>query len=362
MGNKEISLSLITAENFVDIVGYQLEKTHTGVIAWLLDSERSPLPTHEQAVLLGKLAPDLLKGKEFTSTKAIREYSFGRSLRIDLVLEIVLKDQTKICVLIECKTDSDVSVKQLEKTAEAFSANNPNVPFSVIALAVGAGQFTLMHQLHDIQRLGFHAIDVRCALEIFSSLSIAGTTRTYDDWIASLQAELTRSARIDTALAGLNDPWNIRLVKTGYRTGFPVFYMFYDRLREFLNKEPFQGWGIYSGRNNPVLNWREGWITRGSENDAIGLYWEFNWDTFRLKAEVEKHNAACWEHWQRIRPRIVELCATCPIAGRSTANRRGTWVTAYKWKFDFCKEEPVAIARKTADILSHLHKHLQSIT
>ena len=349
------------AENFVDIVGYQLEKIHTGVIAWLLDSERSPLPVHEQAVLVGKLAPDLLKGKEFRSTKAIREYSFGRSRRIDLVLEIVLKDQTKTCVLIECKTDSDVSVDQLEKTAEAFSANNPNVPFSVIVLAVGAGQFTLMHRLQDIQRLGFHTIDVPRALEIFSSLSIAKTTRAYDDWIASLQAEQTRCARIDRALAGLDHPWNTRLVKTGYRTGFPVFYMFYDKLRAFLDKGPFQGWAIYSGRNNPVLNWQEGWITVGSENDAIGLYWEFNWDAFCLKAEIEEQNAACWERWQKIRPAIVELCAPCPIAGRRTANRRGTWVTAYKWKLDFCKETPNAIARKTADILSHVHKHLQTV-
>ena len=47
------------AENFVDIVGFQLEKIHTGMIAWLLDSERSPLPVHEQAVLVKKLAPCL---------------------------------------------------------------------------------------------------------------------------------------------------------------------------------------------------------------------------------------------------------------------------------------------------------------
>ena len=350
-------------ENFVDIVGYQLEKVHMGVIAWLLDSERSPLPVREQAVLLGKLAPDLGKGEKFRSTRATREYSFGRSRRIDLVLEIDLKDQPKTCVLIECKTDSDVSVDQLKKSAQAFSVKNPNVRFSVIVLAVGAGQFTLMHQKRDIQHLGFHAIaiDVPRALKIFSRLPIAGTTRIYDDWIASLQAEHTRSAQIDKALVELDDPKDTRLLKVGYRTGFPVFYMFYDKLREFLDKGPFQGWGIWSGRNNPVLNWQAGWITRGSENNAIELYWEFNWDAFCLKAEIEKQNTACWEHWQKIRPSIVQLCATCPIAGRRTANRHGSWVTAYKWKFDFCKEEPAAIARKTADILAHVHQHLHIV-
>ncbi len=32
------------SETFVDIIGFQLEKIHTGVIAWLLDCELSPLP------------------------------------------------------------------------------------------------------------------------------------------------------------------------------------------------------------------------------------------------------------------------------------------------------------------------------
>ena len=349
------------AENFVDIVGYQLEKIHTGVIAWLLDSERSPLPTHEQAVLVRKLAPDLLKGKEVTSTKAKREYSFGRSRRIDLVLEIILKDQKKTYVLIECKTDSDVSIDQLKKSKQAFSEKNPDGFTSVIALAIGAGQFTLMHQLQDIRCHGFHAINVPRALEIFSSLSIADTTPTYDDWIATLRAEHNRSVQIDRTLGGLDDPKDTRLLKIGYRTGFPVFYMFYDKLRAFLDKGPFKGWAIYSGRNNPVLNWQEGWITVGSENDAFSLYWEFNWDAFCLKAEIENQNAARWERWQKIRPAIVELCTPCPIAGCQTSNRRGTWVTAYKWKFDFCREAPSDIARKTGDILSHIHKHLQTV-
>ena len=137
--------------------------------------------------------------------------------------------------------------------------------------------------------------------------------------------------------------------------------MFYDKLRASLNKGPFKRWAIYSGRNNPVLNWQEGWIKVGSENDAFAVYWEFNWDALCLKAEIEKENTACWERWQKIRPAIVELCAPCPIAGRQTSNRRGTWVTAYKWKFDFCKEAPIDIARKTGDILSHVHKHLHTV-
>ena len=350
-------------ENFVDIIGYQLEKIHTGMIAWLLDSGRSPLPLVEQIEVIAELAPDFLPERNVTEVKSIREYSFGRRLRIDLVLELNLEDQTKTYLLIECKTDSDVSVDQLTRSAEAFSEQNPDVPFSVIVLAVGAGQFTLTHQLQDIQQQEFHAIaiDLPRALEIFSGLSIAGTSRTYDDWIASLQAEHTRTAQIDTALAGLDDPWDVRLLNTGYRLGFPFFYMFYDKLRVHLDKGPFQGWAIYSGGNNPVMNWQEGWITVGTGSNAIELYWEFNWDAFCLKAAIEGRTAARWDRWQEIRTALIELCESCPVAGRKPANRGGTWVTAYKWEFDFCNETLSVIASKTNNILSHIHERLPGI-
>ena len=351
-------------ENFVDIIGYQLEKIHTGMIAWLLDSERSPLPLVEQTETIAKLAPDFLPEMEVTEVKSIREYSFGRRLRIDLVLELNLENQTKTYLLIECKTDSDVSVDQLTRSAEAFSEQNPDVPFAVIVLAVGAGQFTLTHLLQDIQQQEFHAIaiDLPRALEIFSGLSIAGTTHTYDDWIASLQAEHSRTVQIDEALAGLDDPRDTRLRKTGYRTsGFSIFYMFYNKLRVHLDKGPFQGWAIYSGNNNPVMNWQEGWITVGTESDAIELYWEFNWNAFCLKAAIEEQTAARWDRWQEIRTALIEFCESCPVAGRKTANKEGTWVTAYKWEFDFCNETLSVIANKTNNILSHIHDDLFQI-
>ena len=351
------------AENFVDIVGYQLEKIHTGMIAWLLDSERSPLPLAEQTEVIAKFAPDVLPEIKVTEVKPIREYSFGRRLRIDLVLKLNREDQTKTYLLIECKTDSDVSVDQLTRSAEAFSGQNPDVPFSVIVLAVGAGQFTLAHQSQDIRQRGFRAINLPHALEIFSGLSIAGTTRTYDDWIASLQAEHTRIVQIDTALAELDDPWDVRLLNTGYRLGFPVFYMFYDKLRVHLDEGPFQGWAIYSGGNNPVMNFmncQEGW-TMGTGGNAIKLYCEFNWDAFCLKAAIGERTEARWGRWQKIRTNLVELCESCPVAGRMAANKGGTSATAYKWEFDFCREALSVIASKTNRILSHINEGLSGI-
>jgi len=365
MGDIEQKRMYRIADNFVDIVGYQHEKIHTGMIAWLLDSERSPLTLLEQTAVISKLAPDISQGAKFTTVKATREYSFGRRLRIDLVLEMNREDQTKTYLLIECKTDSDVRVDQLKRSAQEFSKENPNVPFSVIILTVGVGQFTLAHQLQEIQCLGFHAIDLTRVLEIFSDLSIAGTTGLYDDWIASLRAEHARTIQIDKALAKLDGPWDARLLKAGYRTGFPVFYMFYDKLRAYLDEGRFQRWSIYSGSNNPVMNWQDGWITVGSEDDAIELYWEFNKNAFCLKAVIkgktEEQTVARWKRWQDIRPTLIELCASCPISGRETNNKRGNWVTAYKWEFDFCNETPSAITDRTSDILSYMQKRLETV-
>ena len=355
--------------NFVDIIGYQLEKIHTGVIAWLLSGEDSPLSLREQAAVIGRLAPEILRGGELTEVTAMPEYSFGRQLRIDLVLKITRQDQTQAYLLIECKTDSDVSVSQLEKQEKAFSAKKPNVPYSVIVLAVGAGQFTLKHQLQNIQHHGFCAIDLPLTLEILSNLSIAGRNHTYDDWIASLRAEQTRIDRIEQELRLRNSPWDPGLRGAGYRLKFPIFYTFYDKLRAYLENGPFQGWAIYSGGNNPVMNWNaeEGWITVGPANDSIELYWEFNWDALCLKACIsnEKEDkeliAARWQRWQEIRPALVEFCALCPVAGRRTDNRHGTWVTAYKWDFNFCTEAPDIIADQTNRILSYIHPRIRQL-
>ena len=86
---------------------------------------------------------------------------------------------------------------------------------------------------------------------------------------------------------------------------------------------------------------------------------KFNWDTFRLKADIKEQTAARWDRWRDIRTCLVELCESC--AGHRTPNRTGKSVTAYRWKFNFCREKPSVIARKTNNILSHIHESLSGI-
>ena len=347
------------SETFVDIIGYQLEKIHTGVIAWLLDCDRSPLPLDERTEVIAKLAPDLMTGAKLRSIKAIPEYSFGRRRRIDLVLKMTRNDGAAKYLLIECKTDSDVSFKQLEQSEEAFLERKPYAQPAVISLALGAGQFTMQHQMKAFQQREFRAIDLDRALDIFSKLSISGHNRIYDQWITSMLEEKKRASNICKVIQSNDIPIDDRLRKSGYRTGFPFFYLFYDKIREHLEIGLHRCWAIYSGRNNPVMNWQNGWIKSGSENDQIQLYWEFNRNAFCLKAAISNESSV--ERWAELRSSVIDTSSTCPVKGKKTRNSRGTWVTAYKWEFDFCKERPIAIAEKTNSIISDLHERLRKI-
>lgn len=345
-------------DNFVDIVGYQLEKVHTGVISWLLDSHHPPLPTSDRLLLLQRLAHNLPHGDPITEVIPIREYSFGRRLRIDLVVEVRFSTDQPHYVLLECKADSDVSLEQLQRSRDAFLKKTRTNSLSCVVLAIGASQFTYQHFADDVLNLGFQVVDLPRACQVFSGLSIAGKNRLYDDWCDALQREEARARAVDQELASVDKPWNSALEAKGYRLGFPLFYMFYAKLRNELDNGPFQNWAIYSARNNPVMNWSEGWIPSGTGDHSLQLYWEFAWDSFYLKAKLTNESP---ERWQRVRSEVVRVCSSCPVPGRRTANRKGTGVSAYKWTFDFCRETVAEICRKTNDVLAHVHERLRSI-
>jgi len=345
------------SDNFVDVVGFQFEKIHTGVIAWLLDSERSPLDIHQLEKIARRLGTDAVfpEGAELEKIKAKREYSFDRSLRIDLVLELEFKDHPKSFVLIECKTDSDVRIEQLKKSEEKFLSKKPGIPYSVTVLALGAGQCTLKHQLPKIQKRGFHAVDLKEAVEIFSKLPIAPEIKTYHDWIASLQAESERTEKIFDFLSRVDNPWDASLIDAGYRWRFPIYYLIYNKLRDYLEEGPYKNWAIYSGSNNPVMSWDGGTLINSKK---INLFWEFNDNDLCLKAELTEENK---EFWEELRQSLIKLCASCPITGKETNKRRGTWVKAYKWGFNFCEEKPQDIIEKIKKIIGDVHPRLKTL-
>ncbi len=341
------------SESLVDIIGFQFERIHTGIFAWLLGNNGSPLSLAQRSEVVSQFTPDLVKSDEIEQINTIREYSFGRRHLIDLVIEIDKQDGGRAALVIECKTDSDVNLDQLKKSKEEYWKKTQICP-EVASLAIGASQFTIAHKAGDFTDYGIYAIDLTQTLNLFANLLPVGQNHIYDDWIAALKREQARTVQVDRTFQTMETPWDSRLRDKGYRLGFPTFYMYYGKLRELLEESEFKSWGIYGGYNNPVLNWQGAWV---EIEKGISLYWEFNWDSFRLKAALEEDGSI--ERWRKLRPGIVKLCTQCSIKGKKTANRRGRWVSAYKWEFDFCKVLPREVINTVTTILTELYPQLQ---
>ena len=355
------------SENFVDIIGFQLEKVHTGVISWLLDTENHSASMSDKIVILNKLLNSSLQDDDVIKIKPVQEYSFGRSRRIDLVVEIINKRSNARYLLIECKTDSDVNKNQLEESKKAFLKQKPNADCSFFVLTLGASQFTYQHIANDIKTLEFVVLDLSKTREIFSHLSIEGKSTIYDDWCDALEREEIRSSTIDQVFSDIGNMKNLKnseqkLKKLGYRLGFPIFYTFYAKLREQLENGPYKNWAIFSGSNNPVMDWQDGNVEKGFGDESLLLYWEFNWHSLTLKACPKDPEKKLPERWSHLRDDVERLCGSSGVpGGRKTANKQGTWISIYKWDFDFCRESLHEIATKTNMVLEDLHEKLRNI-
>ncbi|MGR5913206.1 PD-(D/E)XK nuclease family protein [Bacillus cereus] len=97
--------------NFVDIVGYQFEKVHTGAIKWLLDSSNELIDHNEKSNVLrnlykmcGILPPFKSSDIDFIECKP--EFSIGSGKRVDLVIEITLNNGDLKYIVIEMKVDT----------------------------------------------------------------------------------------------------------------------------------------------------------------------------------------------------------------------------------------------------------------
>jgi hypothetical protein len=344
------------AESFVEIIGYNLERVHAGVLAWLLDTRNESVPLSDKLAALSRLAGANVAGTPIQTIRTCREYSFGRRLKIDLVIEIELRDKVTRSVAVELKTDSDIDVRQLARTREAYASRDPDARYFVFAL--GAGQFTIPHQAKEIDDIGFQAVPLGALLEIFGNLSIKGKSRIYDDWISSLERELERNQLIWQNLSKFENPWADGLEALGYRRGFPLFYAVYSKLRQELDKGAFANWAIYSGRNNPVMNWSDGWVARELPDESWELFWEFNWDALCLKAHLDKIRE---DRWSEVRCRLLQACEAPGIEGRRANKRAGEYVSVFKWHFNFCNESAAGVSAKVSSVIQEVHPRLQEV-
>lgn len=344
--------------NFVSIVGYQFERVHTGVISWLLDTKNTTVSLDIKYEIICRIhrickKPIDFQIHEIETITCIPEYSFGRKRKIDLVVKIDLFDRNPKYLVIEMKVDSIPNSEQLQGTQFDFIQRNACDPNDVLFLLflLGSSQVCAMPNHHD-----FILFRLPYILEVFAGLHI--DEYIYEDWIESLRSEDVRRACIVSAIINAPQIWDeVYWREKGYRTWFPLFYYIYHELKRYSKRS--DEWDIYSGQNNPVMNWRNGWLKKNILGCNVEFYWEFNYEEFVLKVLLDENHKLSQEDLNWLRDEIAALCDNETLQnGRKTQNRYGIYNSLYKWNFDFKNQDFVLIMKDVDAILNKIHPKL----
>lgn len=352
------------SSNFVDIVGYQLEKVHTGMIKWLLEEKSNSDPMNDKRfgiikriyTIAGK-NPDFF-AQNICQIKCIPEFSFGRKRKVDLVVEIHLNDGTYRYLVMEMKVDSIPEENQLVGTCNDFIDKDVHTYSNTIFLLLLFGTAQVCQQPSGNNHK-FYTLILDDIINVFDKLYI--NDANYTDWISSLKMENKRKEKVLDYVEQSNNLWDEEYWKNkGYRIWFPLFYYIYNGIRE---KSKRKGeWEIYSGSNNPVMNWwGKGWINKSKYGYNFSLYWEFNYQDFILKISLDDKNKMDRLTLGRVRNEISNICkAMNSNRGTETQNRYGSFVSIYKWQFDFKKEDFNDIINEADNILDTIYPQLQN--
>jgi len=353
-------VAFLNKNNFVNVVGYQFERVHTGVIKWILDTKNQSVPLIEKYKVIKRLfnhcqKPINFNWNQINSINCTPEYSFGRRRKIDLVIEISLTSGTTKYIIIEMKVDSIPYEEQLNGTFSDFTdsvtANEQNICFMLFLF--GSSQVCEIPSNHF-----FSVCRVDNIIELFSKLNI--TEKIYLDWLESLNEELSRFNNLMNVLPITNNIWDYEFWKDyGYRPPFSLFYYFYHYLKE---KSPIPlDWNIYSGSNNPVMNWSPGWQELNYKGKPVLFYWEFNYQDFVLKVKIDEQHKLSKSELTALRKDVESLCNCIDIKeGYRTQNRYGVFNSLYKWNYDFLQEDFAEIMNTTEVLLAKITAKLRS--
>ncbi|MBP1153964.1 MULTISPECIES: PD-(D/E)XK nuclease family protein [unclassified Paenibacillus] len=347
--------------NFVSIIGYQFERVHTGVISWILETKNVLVTMDRKYEVLRRIYRMCNQTINFKETDIQNitcspEYSFGRKRKIDLVVRVDLNNQSTKYLVIEMKVDSIPYSEQLNGTRNDFLQDkncNPD-DASFLLFLFGSAQVCVQPVLHSF--IVFRLPEIR---EVFSGLYI--DHHVYDDWIEALTDEDFRRMDIMKELEITPKIFDEKYWKgRGYHLWFPLFYYIYFELKRY-SKYSVQ-WDIYSGSNNPVMNWRDGWLKKKILGYNVEFYWEFNYEDFILKVLLDENNKMPQDDLNWLRDEIATFCNYETMkCGKSTQNRYGKFNSLYKWKFDFKTQDFAQIMKEVDEILDKVHPKVISL-
>ncbi|GAB6426811.1 PD-(D/E)XK nuclease family protein [Bacillus tropicus] len=342
--------------NFVDIVGYQFEKVHTGAIKWLLDSSNKLIDHTEKSNVLrnlyktcGILPP--FKSSDINFIECKPEFSIGSGKRVDLVIEITLNNRDLKYIVIEMKVDTIAKEDQLTATYDGFHSSEDAI---FILFLFGSSQICQIPK-HD-------HFNTFCLNDIISAFNnIDSEHYIYRDWMDSLHGELRKGKTIKDLLPTLTDIKNKNSWRrNGYRTHFTAFYYLYNHLKS--NSKNKIAWNIYSGNNNPIMNWESGWLDKTISSKTITFYWEFNYQDLILKVKLPKEKYLSSQELHQLKSNIISIVSKNPEIKGNIARRQSiprVYNSLYKWKFDFLTESFEEIMMKAELIIQKIHPELK---
>jgi hypothetical protein len=326
----------------------------------MLDTNNPHVPVEIKYEILRRIYqmtnnPILFQISEISKITCFPEYSFGRKRKIDLVVKIDLVDNSAKFLVIEMKVDSVPYSRQLEGTKNDFIASTQcrSEDATFLLMLFGSSQVCLMPELHQ-----FHVLRLPEIIETFNGLNMEDFI--YTQWIDSLFEEDYRRNHVLKDLNNSLDIWNMEHWKQkGYRTPFPLFYYLYNHLKKESKRQ--SEWEIYSGQNNPVMNWMNGWLNKDVMGHPIKFYWEFNYDEFVLKVLLNKESKLSHSDLNSLRDDIVKICSEVVSTGNRTKKTYGTFNSIYKWKFDFNKQPFRTIMNEVDDVLDKIPPLLERL-
>lgn len=344
-------------DNFVNVVGYQLEKVHTGVIKWVLDDNNSLLTTAKRNCLIMSLLaktgvkPNFSVG-DITGATCYPEFSFGKALRLDLLVDISLKNTNHHYLAIEMKVDSIPNENQLKATFDALEKEfNCLHTKTYILVLLGSSQVTKL----PADTHGFQVLRLEEVLDVFGPVGCLKDSIA-DQWLNSLREEEERWKNIEHHTIANLLASDMKWKELGYRWAFPTYYYIYDALRHQLARPP--EWDIYSGSNNPVMNLKNS-LKVHYKGHGLELYWEFNFQSLILKTHNGKGlPAGLLAH---LRGDIKGIVTRLKLGGKEPRRRGGEYCSIWKWDFDFPAKGLPQVANETDKIIGAMTPHLAKL-
>ncbi|ASA97009.1 hypothetical protein A0O32_1777 [Anoxybacillus flavithermus] len=322
----------------IEVIGYQFERVHTGVIKWLLDSEYQDVPMEEKRKIIERIYEKSHQSSPFASDQVEEiichpEYAFARTRRIDLVVEIKMADGNRKYIVMEMKVDTIPGGKQLQGTYNDFCCRHSDQKDDTLFLLLLFGTAQVF-KIPDVPP--FHVWKLSDIIDVFQGVEVSHPI--YAEWMRVLEREQDRARHVEERLAGIGGKEKDKGWKRhGYRNRFSFFYYLYDQLRKY-SRHGAEQWKIHGSPHNPLMNFT--WMPTTLFGKPVHVYFEFNYEHLFFKLADQEQKLTRDE--LTLLRKQVEMIFRQVSANRgnheSTKNKQGRFVSLYKWEFDFAKE------------------------